>query len=258
MIFDLRSRSLQKKTDAAAMEYDVRKAEVAPMCTSYEPNPHERFAAHRLFQAPDFDYKREIYKDYTAPIFRRGEGGWCTNPATFGMVPRKRIPAGVRPYDTMNARAETIGERRSFSSAWTRLQLCLIPCRAFFEPNYESGKPVRWRINLASEQPTAIAGLWRAWEEPDGKASLSFTMLTVNADTHPLMRRFHKPGDEKRSVVVIRPEDYEDWLSCRSMDEARSFLQLYRAEEMHAEAFPLPPRAPRAKPAGDDQPTLLD
>jgi putative SOS response-associated peptidase YedK len=118
---------------------------------------------------------------------------------------------------------------------------------------------VRWRIRLAGNEPTAIAGLRRAWEEPNGNDSLSFTMLTLNADEHPLMRRFHKPRDEKRSVVIIRPDAYEDWLSCRNTDEARSFLQLYSADEMHAEAFPLPPRVSRAKPNdGDQQPSLLD
>jgi putative SOS response-associated peptidase YedK len=229
------------------------------MCTSYESNnPHEAFDAFSIFPAPDFDYSREIYKDYTAPIFRRVDSELRTDAATFGMIPRKRIPPHVRPYDTMNARTETIGEKRSFSGAWNRLQLCLIPCRTFFEPCYETGKAVRWRIRVAGHEPTAIAGLWHAWEEPDGAASLSFTMLTLNADEHPLMRRFHKPGDEKRSVVIIRPDAYEDWLSCRNTDEARSFLQLYPADEMHAEAFPLPARTARAKPLDDGQPSLLD
>jgi putative SOS response-associated peptidase YedK len=223
------------------------------MCTSYEPNPHDRFDAYRLFDVPAFDFKREIYKDYVAPIFRRSANGLRTDPASFGIVPGRRIPPGVRPYDTMNARSESVGEKRSFSGAWNRLQLCLIPCASFFEPNYESGKAVRWRIGLASGQPFAIAGLWRAWEEADGAPSLAFTMLTVNADEHPLMKRFHKPGDEKRSVVVIRPDDYEDWLSCRNTDEARSFLQLYPAQEMHAVAFPLPPRIPRAKPGAGER-----
>jgi putative SOS response-associated peptidase YedK len=79
-------------------------------------------------------------------------------------------------------------------------------------------------------------------DEPDGGASLAFTMLTLNADEHPLMRRFHRPGDEKMSVVIIRPDAYTDRLSCRNTDEARSFLQLYPAEEMHAETYALPPR----------------
>jgi putative SOS response-associated peptidase YedK len=83
-------------------------------------------------------------------------------------------------------------------------------------------------------------------------------MLTINADDHPLMKRFHKPGDEKRSVVIIRPDDYEDWLSCRNTDEARSFLQLYPAQDMHAQAFPLPPRTSRAKPAVGEQQSMFE
>lgn len=234
------------------------------MCTSYESNnPKEDFDAFSIFPAPDFDYKAEIFKDYVAPIFRRVETGFETAPATFGMVPRKRIPPHVKQFDTMNARAESVGEKRSFSGAWSRLQLCLIPCRSFFEPGYETGKPVRWRIALAGNEPTAVAGLWREWDEPDGGKSLSFTMLTLNADDHPLMRRFHKPGDEKRSVVMVRPNAYEDWLRCRNTDEARSFLQLYPAGEMQAEPFPLPPRTskpkfPKEKPPEDGQQSLLD
>lgn len=37
-------------------------------------------------------------------------------------------------------------------------------------------------------------------------------MLTVNADAHPVMRQFHKAGDEKRTPVIVRPEDYSRWL----------------------------------------------
>ena len=33
------------------------------------------------------------------------------------------------------------------------------------------------------------------------------TMLTVNAENHELMRRFHKPGAEKRSVIIVRPSN---------------------------------------------------
>ena len=38
-------------------------------------------------------------------------------------------------------------------------------------------------------------------------------MLTVNADEHPVMHQFHKPGDEKRTPVIIAPDFYESWLS---------------------------------------------
>jgi putative SOS response-associated peptidase YedK len=118
---------------------------------------------------------------------------------------------------------------------------CLIPAAWFYEPNYESGKAVRWRIGMDDDAPFAIAGLWREWADPEGK-SLSFTMLTLNADEHPLMRRFHRPGAEKRGVVVLPRDAYGDWLACRSTDEARSFLSLMPADRMRAQEWPAPAR----------------
>jgi hypothetical protein len=83
---------------------------------------------------------------------------------------------------------------------------------------------------MASGEPLAIAEIWREWEESEGRA-LSFTILTVNAQDHPLMSRFHRPGDEKRSLVIIRPDAYQDWPACSNTDEVRLFLTLYRADE---------------------------
>jgi putative SOS response-associated peptidase YedK len=75
---------------------------------------------------------------------------------------------------------------------------------AIFEPNYESGRAVRWGIRRQDHTPMAIAGLWDAWSDPTtGERVLSFTMITTNADDHSLMRRFHRPDDEKRTVVIL-------------------------------------------------------
>jgi hypothetical protein len=38
-------------------------------------------------------------------------------------------------------------------------------------------------------------------------------MLTVNADEHPVMNQFHKPGDEKRTPVIVAPDLHDAWLS---------------------------------------------
>lgn len=122
--------------------------------------------------------------------------------ANYGFLPKRKLPVGTR-YSTMNARAETVGELKSYRQAWQRTQLCLVPMLAFFEPCYQSGKAVRQRIQLANGEPFAVAGLWRSWQEEDGQTSHSFTQLTINADTHPRMRRMHKPGDEKRNLVIM-------------------------------------------------------
>ena len=50
-------------------------------------------------------------------------------------------------------------------------------------------------------------------------------MLTVNADRHPVMKHFHKPEDEKRSVVVLNDNQYLSWLAANT-DQAREMLQL--------------------------------
>ncbi|RDU95167.1 SOS response-associated peptidase family protein [Trinickia dinghuensis] len=120
-----------------------------------------------------------------------------------------------------------------------------VECVGFYEPNYESGNAVRWRISMADGQPFAIAGLWRAWNEPEGTA-LSFTMLTVSADQHPLMSRFHRPGDEKRCVIVLSPAQYGEWLKCQDSERARTFFGVPHADEMTAVADPLPPRGKAA------------
>ncbi len=64
-------------------------------------------------------------------------------------------------------------------------------------------------------------------------------MLTINADEHPLMRRFHKPGDEKRSVVVVPPERWQDWLYADEQ-QARALLQPFDPEQFTAETAPRP------------------
>lgn len=38
-------------------------------------------------------------------------------------------------------------------------------------------------------------------------------MLTINADGHPVMGRFHRPGDERRSLVVVPPNAWLNWLN---------------------------------------------
>jgi putative SOS response-associated peptidase YedK len=214
------------------------------MCTSYKAGRDIDLRAVFDVDPPVGEWRDEIYKDYAAPIILSsgGSGARVARMATFGLVPRKQIPEGVKVFDTMNCRTETIASKPSFRGAWNAGQLCLIPCQSFYEPSYESGKAVRWRIGMADGKPFAIAGVWRAWDEPEGVA-LSFTMLTVNADGHPLMSRFHKPGDEKRSVVVLPSTQYDEWISCGKPELARTFFRLPPAEAMSAEADPLPPRS---------------
>jgi putative SOS response-associated peptidase YedK len=224
------------------------------MCVNYLPVT--RKTLDQIFDAapePGLSWPEETYQDYLAPIILPGaDGRRIAVAASYGMVPKSQLPPGAKHYATMNARAETVGQLRSYASAWRNHQLCLVPMQAFFEPNWESGRHVRWRIGMADEAPFAVAGLYRSWQQEDG-AGYSFTQLTVNADLHPLMRRFHKPGDEKRSLVILPAAEYDAWLSCRNLEEARSFLTLFPADAMAARPEPRLTRKPAlAAPANGE------
>ena len=52
---------------------------------------------------------------------------------------------------------------------------------------------------------------------------------------HPLMRQFHKPDDEKRMVVILLKERYQDWLEAPQAD-CKDFLVFYPASALTAEA----------------------
>ena len=84
---------------------------------------------------------------------------------------------------------------------------------------------------MADGTPFAAVGIWRAWQEEQGY-TFSFSQLTINADTHPLLRRMHKPGDEKRSLVIVPPDDYDAWLAWKDPELARTYLVLQHAERL--------------------------
>ena len=100
----------------------------------------------------------------------------------------------------------TVASKPRFREAWRKAQHCIIPADAFFEPDWRSGRPMPTCITRADGAPMGIAGLWSTWKQPNGDLLHSYTMLTINADTHPLMRLMHKPTDEKRMVVILPPE----------------------------------------------------
>jgi putative SOS response-associated peptidase YedK len=223
------------------------------MCNNYIPVQRELLRVVYGVEPPADAYRPEIWPDYLAPIVRQdADGNRQSVLANFGMMPKSRIPPGVRPFDTTNARSETVGEKRTFSGAWKAGQLALVPAMALYEPNYEAGpKSTRYKIWVRDQEAFAIAGLWRDW--PDGGTSM--TMVTVNADHHPLMRRMHAPGKEKRSVVILHRDQWDDWLSCRDPEMARTFFNLYPAELMDTAPAPRAPRAPNA--AAPSAPDLL-
>ena len=76
-----------------------------------------------------------------------------------------------------------------------------------------------------------IAGLWSAWRSPKGVIVHSSTMLTGNADEHPLMKMFHKPADEKSMIVILPEDSYGSWLTAKP-EHSWEFMREYAAQAL--------------------------
>lgn len=213
------------------------------MCANYIPSTRDQLQQYFGVAAPDADYKPESFPGYMAPMIRppRADsvhGDRACALAMFGMVPAWADTKLAR--QTYNARSETVATKPSFRNAWKHRHFCVIPLASFFEPSYESGKVERWEIADADGVPLGVAGIWEYKKDGgNGLPLLSFSMLTINADGHPLMQRFHKPDDEKRMLVILDASQYDDWLHC-PLEEAEQFFVRYPAERLVARAAPRP------------------
>jgi putative SOS response-associated peptidase YedK len=231
------------------------------MCANYVPTTGaDRLLQYFGVERGRDDPPRDVFPLNLAPFIRLDptqKEKLIAADGIFGLLPHfaAELAYGRKTY---NARSETVHKLASFKQAWAHSQRCVIPAEAIYEPCWETGQAVRWRINMPDGVPMGLAGIYRLWRHPDGHELFTFAMLTVNATDHPVMNRFHRPEDEKRMVVVLKPEEYLRWLTC-SLDVAPSYFKQYMGP-LEATPAPLPKRAPRAdsrvvrppKPPGDD------
>lgn len=195
------------------------------MCTNFTPTKRVQWVKETLGVDIPAGFPDESYPGFAAPVVVKSHqsGRIACGLARFGLIPSWAKDDKISRH-TYNARSETVSEKPSYRAAWRNRQFGLVLCDNFYEPNYESGKAVRWKIERADHEPFAIACLWDRWTEPEsGQLVVSFSMLTVNADAHPVMNQFHKPGDEKRTPVIIGAELHQRWLSA-TVDEAQSLM----------------------------------
>lgn len=212
------------------------------MCTNYRPTARDLVQEQLGLLPPTFSYAEEVWPQMLAPMLiasaDRGAIEW--RESMFGLVPF--WADGIRiARQTYNARSETAATKPSFRGPWRQRRFCLLPMQAFYEPSYETGKAVRWRIERRDRRAFTVAGLWDTWVDRDRAPEHrlhSFSMLTINSGTHPLMARFHKPGDEKRSLAVIAPPRREAWLHADAEGAAAMLVDL-PADEFQAMPDPL-------------------
>jgi putative SOS response-associated peptidase YedK len=148
-------------------------------------------------------------------------------PMRWGLIPRW---ARDRPgqYRMINARAETVAEKPAFRDAFRRRR-CLVPADGYYE--WQAGPTGKqpWFFHLADDRPFCFAGIYEAWQEPDGHEVTTCAIVTTVASA------LCAPVHHRMPVIV--PRDAQDpWLdpAAANREFLLSLLVPYAADDLRA------------------------
>lgn len=82
----------------------------------------------------------------------------------------------------------------------------IIPTNGFYEWKPTAGGKQPYFVQPTSAELFGLAGLWERWNQPDGQALDTFTIITTTANE--AMRPIHD-----RMPVILQPADFETWLA---------------------------------------------
>lgn len=208
-------------------------------------HPATRYPETFHLEAPTFDVARDLWPrkpgvflrlvptlavadDPASPTAEPVQREWVCGQ--FGLVPpwvKSASDAKLRSTKLVSSRSETVTTSNTTRHAWLAGQRCIVPVMAFFEDDWRSGKAVPTRIARVDGQPMGLAGLWERWEK-EGQVIVSYTLLTVNANSHALMHRYQHGGAEKRMPAILNEGAHDAWLNARP-EKAKEFLRAYPA-----------------------------
>jgi putative SOS response-associated peptidase YedK len=192
------------------------------MCGRYRlKDPKAAFDWLEVEPVFDFRPRFNIAPGQLVPVVcARGE----VEPMQWGIVPKW---ARETSKALINARCESIREKRSFKSAFSSRR-CLMPADGFYEWTMVGKRPHLITINGGA--PFAIGGIW----EP-GADNNRCCLLTTAANA--VAARVHN-----RMPVIVRREDWEEWFSPGELAEPgfQRIMEPYGPEGMAAlEVSPL-------------------
>jgi putative SOS response-associated peptidase YedK len=148
------------------------------------------------------------------------------------------VPAWVKePRDftlLLNARCETASEKPAFRNAM-RHRRVLVPASGFYEwkrhADPKAKKQAYW-IRPANGGIVTFGGLMETWHSADGSEIDSGAILTTGSNAS--IGAIHD-----RMPVVIKPQDRERWLDCKTQEPRQVADLLKPVEDGYFEAIPV-------------------
>jgi putative SOS response-associated peptidase YedK len=135
----------------------------------------------------------------------------------WGLIPHwMKARPEIRP---INARAETITEKRMFSDAYAKRR-CIVPMDAFYER--DSRKKLR-AFGMKGGKPFGVAGIWENWRNSSGQWERTFCIITV--EPNELVAPIHD-----RMPAIIPIGQHLRWMGTEP--DPRDLLKPFPAELM--------------------------
>lgn len=165
------------------------------------------------------------------------------------------VPVWVKdPNDfplLINARIETAGSKPAFRGS-VRHMRCIVPASGFYEwKKLPDGSKQPYYITLESGEPMLFAGLYAAWEGPEG-GEIDTAAIVTQASTGELS------GIHDRTPAVLRPEQLELWLDTSAGDAKGAEQALASIEPLADLRVTLVPVGKRVGSIRNDDPGLID
>ena len=181
-------------------------------------------------------------------------------------------------FDLINARAETVREKRSFADAFERRR-CLVPADGFYEwvegggadGDHGGAGKTPYRVAFEDDRPFAMAGLYERWEPPEPETTQTGlgafgggtgdtaegetveetgpveTFTIVTTEPNECVADLHH-----RMAVILAPDEEAIWLR-GDPDEAAALLDPYPDDEMTVH-----PVSTRVNAPAVDAPDLIE
>jgi putative SOS response-associated peptidase YedK len=231
------------------------------MCGRYSLFAPQRVIERRFDAtfADPFEPRYNVAPGQSVPVIT-GQARETIDTMEWGLLPRW---ADDPSMELINARAETIEEKPSFSDAVSRRR-CLVLADGFYEWVDTGTGSQPYRIALEDDRPFALAGIWERWEGEIEQTSLdAFAGDTDDAGTETEVRETFAivtttPNDlvsqlHDRMAVILPEDDERDWLRADDPDTRASLLDPIDDERLTAE-----PVSTAVNDPSNDSPDLVE
>ncbi len=173
--------------------------------TNETPEVHQLF-----YKLSGLNSKTTLIKDYPKlPVITSSDNG-VFKYMQWGLIPfwTPQDKAKIFSINNLNAKAETLAEKKSFSHS-LKTKRCIIPITGFFESRECNKENYPYFIKLKGEEIFSLAGIYDTWkDEESGSTIKSFSIITTEAN--PLMAKIH--NKKLRMPVILTREMEKQWI----------------------------------------------